>query len=284
MLAQLVAQPSGGRELWLIGAVAALPFAYQLVFRRLAGSRRATGKDGAAAHRRHPARRARQRRPRPPVGLYLLLAYLVLPWPWWFAERGQHPALDGLPKVTRNADGIPGDPINVGLVGTRAELIGAMLAAGWRPADPITLRSSLEIAASVVLDRPDLDAPVSPLYLFGRKQDLAFEQEVGRSADRRHHVRWWLTDQTEAGRPFWLGDASFDIDSGVSHLTGQITHHIAPDVDAMRDQLMADLAAAGALERPVPAPGRRPDPGRPQCRRRPLLHRWHDRCGRARSG
>ena len=57
----------------------------------------------------------------------------------------------------------------------------------------------------MLLDRPDPDAPVSPLYLFGRKQDLAFEQEVGRSADRRHHVRWWLTDQTEAGRPFWLG-------------------------------------------------------------------------------
>ena len=29
-----------------------------------------------------------------------LLAYLALPWAWWFAERGQHPALDTLPKVT----------------------------------------------------------------------------------------------------------------------------------------------------------------------------------------
>ena len=255
MLTQLVAQPSGGRELWLIGAVAALPFLYQLVFRRLAGSPRATEKDGAAAQHRHRRVARVSGAAAALVGVYQLLAYVVLPWLWWFAERGQHPALDGLPKVTRNADGIPGDPINVGLVGTKAELIGAMLAAGWRPADPITLRSSLEIAASVVLDRPDLDAPVSPLYLFGRKQDLAFEQEVGRSADRRHHVRWWLTDQTEVGRPFWLGDASFDIDSGVSHLTGQITHHIAPDVDAMRDQLLADLAAAGALERQFQLPG-----------------------------
>ena len=59
------------------------------------------------------------------------------------AERGQHPALEGLPKVTRNADGIPGDPLNVGLVGSKDELIAAMLAAGWHPADPITLRSSL---------------------------------------------------------------------------------------------------------------------------------------------
>lgn len=187
--------------------------------------------------------------------VWLVAAYFLLPWAWWLAERGRHPALEGLPKVTTNADGIPGDPINVGLVGTREELIRAMLAAGWRPADPITLRSSVEIAASVVLDRPDLDAPVSPLYLFGRKQDLAFEQEVGRSADRRHHVRWWLTGQSEQGRPFWLGDASFDVGSGVSHLTGQITHHIDPDVDAMRDGLMADLARAGMLSDQFQLPG-----------------------------
>ena len=34
------------------------------------------------------------------------------------------------------------------------------------------------------------------------------------------------TDQTEAGRPFWLGDVSFDTDSGVSHLTGQIIRSV----------------------------------------------------------
>ena len=159
---------------------------------------------------------------------------------------------------TTNADGIPGGPVNVALVATREELIGAMLAAGWFPADPITFRSSIGIAASVLLGRPDLDAPVSPLYLFGRKQDLAFEQEVGDSADHRHHVRWWLTDRTEDGRPFWLGAASYDRDSGLSHLTGQITHHIGPDVDAERDRLLAGLAAAGLLSGQFQLPGMGP--------------------------
>ena len=50
-----------------------------------------------------------------------------------------------------------------------------------------------------------------------------------------------------AGRPLWIGDATFDRDAGISHLTGEITHHIAPDIDAERDQLMADLAEAGQL-------------------------------------
>jgi hypothetical protein len=190
------------------------------------------------------------------VAVYLLTAYLILPLLWRVHEDGHHPALDAAPKVTTNAQGIPGGPINVALVGSRPELVGAMLAAGWRPADPITLRTSLEIAGSVLLDRPDPDAPVSSLYLFGRKQDLAFEREVGSSADRRHHVRWWRSDEPDAqGRPLWLGDASFDIGSGLSHLTGQITHHIAPDIDAERDALIADLAKAGQLEGQYQWPG-----------------------------
>jgi hypothetical protein len=190
------------------------------------------------------------------LAAYLLLAYGVLPWLWWEDERRHHPALDAVPKVTRNADGIPGDPLNVGLVGGQAQLVRAMLAAGWRPADAVTVRSSLEIAASVLLDRPDPDAPVSPLYVFGRKQDLAFEREVGSSADRRHHVRWWRADRLdEAGRPLWIGSASFDVGAGFSRLTGQITHHIDADVDAERDRLIDDLERAGQLVRQYLSPG-----------------------------
>jgi LssY C-terminus len=182
------------------------------------------------------------------LAAWLVLAYGILPLVWTEIERGNHPALEGLPKATKDAAGIPADPLNVALVGDEAEVVAAMLAAHWHPADPITLRSSLKIAESVVLHRPDPDAPVSPLYVFGRKQDLAFEQDVGGSADRRHHVRWWRAEPLDAaGRPLWIGDATFDRDAGISHLTGQITHHIAPDIDAERDQLMADLAEAGQL-------------------------------------
>ena len=46
-------------------------------------------------------------------------------------------------------------------------------------------------------------------------------------------------------RPLWLGSASFDRGVGLSHDTGQITHHIGADLDAERDFVMRDLAAAG---------------------------------------
>ena len=180
------------------------------------------------------------------VGVYLLAAYVVLPAAWTHYEH--EPGLKGRPMVTVTADGIPGDPMDVGLVATKKEAVVALKAAGWYPADAVTLKSSIEIAGSVLFDRPYRDAPVSPLFYDGRREDLAFEKPAGESADRRNHVRFWLVLEKGAlGRPVWLGSATFDRGVGVSHDTGQITHHIAPDVDAERDLLIADLTSAGML-------------------------------------
>ena len=181
------------------------------------------------------------------LGGYGLLAYVVLPLAWTHYEHQK--GLAGLPMVTRTAQGIPGDAINVGLVGSKEDVLCAMHAAGWYPADPITLRSSLAIVGSVVLDRPYRDAPVSTLFYQGRAEDLAFEKPDGKSADRRQHVRFWeVLKRGDEGRPVWLGSATFDRGVGLSHLTAQVTHHIAPDIDAERDRLTADLKAAKVVE------------------------------------
>lgn len=177
------------------------------------------------------------------LAAYLVAAYALLPWLWTHHER--QAGLAGRPMVTRTAQGIPGDPLNTGLAGSRQDVVRAMHAAGWFPADPVTLRSAEEIVGSVVLDRPYPDAPVSPLFYDGRREDLAFERPAGRSADRRHHVRLWQVLENGAeGRPVWLGSATFDRGVGVSRYTGALTHHIAPDIDAERDALAAGLEAA----------------------------------------
>ena len=64
-----------------------------------------------------------------------------------------------------NAQVRKGDPVNVALVGAEADVIHAMLKAGWFPADPITFDSSVRIAVDSVFRRPDDEAPVSNLYL-----------------------------------------------------------------------------------------------------------------------
>ncbi|MET0597297.1 MAG: LssY C-terminal domain-containing protein [Mesorhizobium sp.] len=187
--------------------------------------------------------------------IYLLAAYLLLPglWTWFYDD---HPVDAGM--LTTTPQGIPGDPINVGLVGSREEILHAFAEAGWDPADAITIKSSVEIGLSVVLDRPDLDAPVSTLLYEGRRQDLAFEKPVGSSADKRNHLRLWQTETLSDGRPLWLGSASFDRGVGVSHDTGQITHHIGPDVDAERNLVIADLKKIGSVTTTYELLGRGP--------------------------
>jgi LssY C-terminus len=181
------------------------------------------------------------------VFAYTLAAYLLLPAFWTHYEHQK--GLAALPMLTRTAQGIPGDPINVGLIGDNRDVLCAMQAAGWYPADPVTLRSSIEIAGSVLLDRPYRDAPVSPLFYLNRREDLAFEKPDGNSADHRHHVRFWkVLEQGEERRPVWLGDATFDRSVGVSHYTGAITHHIDADIDAERKVLATDLENAGMVE------------------------------------
>ncbi len=185
---------------------------------------------------------------------YLCVAYLVLPRAWEGFER-RHPALDEVPGITETADGIPGDPLNVALIGSEADLKTAIAAAGWYPADPLSLRSDLKIAEATVLSRPDVEAPVSSLYLWGRKEDLAFEQPVGDNPRHRNHVRFWKAATLDSdGRPLWLGSATYDERVGFSKTTGQVTHHIAPDVDDERDHLFQDLKQTGDLKDVVKIP------------------------------
>jgi LssY C-terminus len=171
---------------------------------------------------------------------WAVVAYLLAPWIWklYFQHR---PSLENVDRLTHTADGHPGDPLNIAMVGTEEELIRAMVAIGWSPANSLTFESSLRIVVDSVLRRPDDQAPVSSLYLFGRKQDLAFEQPVGNSPRQRHHIRFWRSAETEDNRPLWFGAATFDRSVGLSHTTGEVTHHIGPDVDAERDRVATQL-------------------------------------------
>jgi hypothetical protein len=90
---------------------------------------------------------------------------------------------------------------------------------------------------------------MSTHYLWSRPQDLAFERIVGGSPRRRHHVRFWRAPgPPDSERSAWAGAATFDVGVGVSRFTGEVMHHIDPNVDSEREKLIGDLAAAGWLE------------------------------------
>ncbi len=177
---------------------------------------------------------------------WLLVAYLVLPRlhrvltylyvPGYFIGR------------TRTSDGLLGDPVNLALLGEEAQVHTAMTAAGWTLADEVTLASSLHIIRTTLSRRSYPEAPVSPLHLFERQQDFAYQQEVEGKPSQRHHVRFWRCPEgwrLPGGRPVdWVAAGTYDRRVGLSLMTLQVTHRIAKEIDVERDHIVATLTQA----------------------------------------
>jgi hypothetical protein len=180
------------------------------------------------------------------VVFWLVLAYLVLPRLHRILTTIYVP--DYFIGRTRTSDGLLGDPVNLAFDGPEASLHAAMRAAGWTRADDVTLASGWRIVTSTLSRRSYDEAPVSPLFLFGRQQDFAYQQEVEGNPARRHHVRFWRTPDgwlLPGGRRVdWLAAGTFDRAVGFSLFTLQVTHKIDADIDIERDHIVATLTAA----------------------------------------
>jgi hypothetical protein len=196
---------------------------------------------------------------------YGLAAYLILP-------RAVRMGLKILqrrhvPRFTVTGDGLPGDPVNLAFIGTLGQLRTAFATAGWTGADPLGLASSWRMARAFVLNEPYPTAPFSTLYLFGRGQDIGFQQAIDDSPRKRHHVRFWAKSlaQVEADvdaasfwlntdRPnendcvLWVGAGTKDIGFSLTRLTFQVTHATASDTNAERGYIVNELRKSGVIE------------------------------------
>jgi hypothetical protein len=175
-----------------------------------------------------------------------LLAYLVLPRLHRILTRLYVP--DYFIGRARTSDGLLGDPVNVALLGSAPQVHGVMQSAGWTLADDVTLASSRRIVSSTLLRRSYLEAPVSPLFLFGRQQDFAYQQEVDGTPGKRHHVRFWRCPPgwlLPGGLAVdWLAAGTYDRSVGLSLFTLQITHKIDEYTDVERDHVVGAITGA----------------------------------------
>lgn len=149
---------------------------------------------------------------------------------------------------TRTSDGLLGDPVNLALLGSEAQVHSAMKRAGWTRADDMSVIPALRLVRATLFRRSYLQAPVSPLQLFDREQDFTYQQEVDGSPGKRHHVRFW---RCPPGWPLpggyrvdWLAAGSFDRAIGLSLFTLQVTHRISPDIDSERDHIVDTVIEA----------------------------------------
>ena len=114
-----------------------------------------------------------------------------------------------VPSFTITGDGLPGDPVNLVLIGTLQQLQSAFANVGWSEADRLGLVSSWRMVRAFIFNSTYPTAPFSTLYLFGRGQDIGFQKAIDNSPRKRHHIRFWAlslaSGEATIGTPdFWL--------------------------------------------------------------------------------
>ena len=176
-----------------------------------------------------------------------------------------------VPSYTITGDGLPGDPVNLALVGTLQQLRAAFATLGWAEADRLGVASSWRMVQAFVLNSSYPTAPFSTLYLFGRGQDIGFQKPIDNSPRQRHHIRFWAlnlaraedtlgstsfwlnTDRPAAdARVLWVGAGTKDTGISLTQLSFQITHATDANTNAERDFIVAELKKYQVIDSVVP--------------------------------
>lgn len=137
-----------------------------------------------------------------------------------------------------HSSGGPADKVNL-VVEAKSEeqFVECFVKAGWSSTDKLNALNLSREVTDILRTRPYLAAPISSLYLFGRKQDHGFELEVDGSPRARHHVRFWRSPFEQKGRTLWFGAAVYDENVEWKHLT----HRTNAEIDVERDYLLKSL-------------------------------------------
>src|SRR5262249_46653124 len=120
-----------------------------------------------------------------------------------------HKTLETMECCATDESGHNGDPLNVVFIGTQDELFSALARQGWDPTHVLGTAAARKTVTAFLLGKRYRYSPVSPMYLFGRRQDLAFQKARG-TIHQRNHMRLWLSPYTYEGNPVWVGQISRD--------------------------------------------------------------------------
>lgn len=147
--------------------------------------------------------------------------------------------LEKLPCCAADAHGNQAGPLNLVLVG------------------------DMEVVGPALVRRHFRYTPMSPLYVFGRAQDLSGRKSDRWVAAQPHALRLWITNIRFQQKPVWIGQIITPLGGRFAN-TDKAPFVIDPDVDAARIDLVQDaiysqlvseigfVVGAGAVSRSSP--------------------------------
>jgi membrane protein DedA with SNARE-associated domain/membrane-associated phospholipid phosphatase len=148
-------------------------------------------------------------------------------------------AVGQLSTHSENILGQQQEPVSlVVLAADDAAFAEAFSKAGWLVADRPGVSTMSHAAFAAWFNKQYDTAPVTPAFWNGRPNDFGFQIGTAEKSLRvRHHARFWRTGfRTQDGLLIFVGTASFD-----DGLKWELTHRIAPNIDAERDLLATDI-------------------------------------------
>jgi len=156
-------------------------------------------------------------------------------------------ALAELPRCATNKKGKnEGDPLNLVVIGCMESFAPAFSERNWDITEEIRLGTMFKTVKAFFIGSRYQFSPVSSLYVFGRRQDAAF-QKIRGTIHERNHLRLWLSPIIYRGNPVSIGQISRDIGVRFSSRT-VVTHKIDPNVDAARLYFSQDMLLTRSVE------------------------------------
>ena len=163
-------------------------------------------------------------------------------------ETNLRNALEKLPCCTTNREGtINGDPLNIVIIGNVEQVVDAFLDNGWDETELLTTKNMVKAAKAFLSGSSYRHTIISPLYCFGRQQDLSM-QRPRKTISARNHLRLWMTSMLHNGTPVWIGQISRDVGVRMTFKTWPpFTHKISPAVDEAREYLVENMVISNSL-------------------------------------
>ena len=158
--------------------------------------------------------------------------------------------LEELPCCTTNSDGDEyGDPLNLVLIGKEGDLLPAFVRRNWHATETTWSQAIIRTIKSFLQGERYRYSPISPLYVYGRRQDIGW-QKARSTINERNHMRFWLSPIRFRGKRVFVGQISRDIGVKFTFKSPTLTTHVIdPDVDEARRYFVEDLAYSQALAR-----------------------------------
>jgi hypothetical protein len=157
-------------------------------------------------------------------------------------------ALEKLPCCTTNSDGTAhGDPLNIIIIGEMEQVVNAFIDSGWDETELLTTANMIKAAKAFLAGSSYRHTIISPLYCFGRVQDLSM-QKPRKTVSARNHLRLWMTTMMYKGAPVWVGQISRDVGVRMTFKTWPpFTHKISPVVDEAREYLVENMVISNSI-------------------------------------